>query len=216
MEARRFSSLQLQVTSVTDLGNSVSSILEVGPGSGYFASIAKSLQYDIKTADINSYSDPDYLGDFREISITKRFDLVAAFEMLQHIPYAEFRTTLRKLAALSNKYLLISVPSRIHSFGFSINIPRLLSPRTLGLGWLRGTHNLSISWEWPRTRDFDESQWSDRQDYWNVHYWEVGRSSYPRSRVLDNINESGLKILWYKYNPHHTHHLFVLAEKTSD
>ena len=36
LEERRFTSTRVQVVSVTDLGDSVSSILEVGPGSGYF------------------------------------------------------------------------------------------------------------------------------------------------------------------------------------
>lgn len=82
LDDRRFSSTRIQITSVTDLGDAVSSILEVGPGSGYFSSIAKSLYYHARTADIKSRTNPDFLGDFREIERPGRFDLVAAFEML--------------------------------------------------------------------------------------------------------------------------------------
>lgn len=215
LDDRRFSSTQIQVTSVTDLGDSVSSILEVGPGSGFFESIAKSIGYNVKTADIKSPSNPDFLGDFREIDIPEKFDLVAAFEMLQHLPFDELSSTLKKLAALSNRYVLISVPARVHRFELGIQIPPLLAPRRIGLGWLRGRHAFSLTWEWPRGKDLSKKAWEGREDYWNPHYWEVGRKSYPRSRLMNEIESSGLRVLWHKYNPRHTHHLFVLTEKIS-
>jgi len=89
----------------------------------------------------------------------------------------------------------------------------MLTPIRLGLGWLRGPHSLLKTWEWPRAADPSESNWKGRKDYWNPHYWEVGRKSFPRSRFLADILASGLTVLWHKYNPRHTHHLFVLAEK---
>ncbi|MDP6666975.1 MAG: methyltransferase domain-containing protein [Dehalococcoidia bacterium] len=214
LEPRRFSSTQIQLTSVTDLGDSVDSILEIGPGSGYFSSIAKSLGYDIKTADIKSETDPDYRGDFREVDIPEKFDLVAAFEMLQHLPYQELPATLEKIASLSNRYVLISVPARVHRLELTVEIPRVLTPRRLGLGWLQGPHTLLKTWEWPRSVGPSEVDWEGREDYWNPHYWEIGRKNHPRSRFLGDIQASGLTVLWYKYNPRHTHHLFVLAEKS--
>ena len=48
-----------------------------------------------------------------------------------------------------------------------------------------------------------------------VLLWEVGRKSFPRSRFLADIESANLRILWHKHNPHHTYHLFVLAEKVS-
>ena len=198
---------------MTDLGDSVHSIPEIGPDSGYFSSIAKSLGYDIKTADIKSETDPDYPGDFREVEIPGKFDLVAAFEMLQHLPYDELTATLEKIASQSNRYVFISVPARVHRLALTVEIPRMLTPIRLGLGWLRGPHSLLNTWEWPRAADPSESNWKGRKDYCNPHYWEVGRKSFPRSRFLADILASGLTVLWHKYNPRHTHHLFVLAEK---
>ncbi|MDG0866458.1 methyltransferase domain-containing protein [Candidatus Lucifugimonas marina] len=215
LEERRFSSTRIQLTSVTDLGDSVASILEIGPGSGYFSSIMKSLNYSVKTADIKSRTNPDYLGDFREAQIPEKFDLVAAFEMLQHLPYTDLPATLTKLAELSNKYVLISIPSRVHRLELSIEVPAMLAPRRLGLGWLRGKHSFSATWEWPRGKDRAKETWEGREDYWKPHYWEVGRKSFPRSRFLADVESAGLRIIWHKYNPQHTHHLFVLAEKVA-
>jgi hypothetical protein len=215
LEERRFSSTRFQVASVVDLGDSVSSILEVGPGNGYFASIIKSLGYQIKTADIKTRTNPDYLGDFRETEIPEKFDLVAAFEMLQHLPYDDLTATFTKLASLSNKYVFISVPSRVHRFGLSVDIPKIVAPRRLGMGWLSGKHEFSITWEWPRGSDIAESDWQGREDYWNPHYWEVGRKSYPRSRLLSDIKSAGLQIKWAVQNPNFRYHLFILTEKVN-
>jgi hypothetical protein len=214
LEERRFSSVRLQLTSVTELGDAVSSILEVGPGSGYFSSVATNLGYDLKTADIKPITNPDYLGDFREIEVSEQFDLVAAFEMLQHIPYQELSSTLTKLASLSNRYVLISVPSHVHRFELALEIPGMLAPRRLGLGWLRGRHSLMFRWERPRSRGPSKASWEGREDYWNPHYWEVGRKNFPKSRFLRDIESSGLRVIWAKHNPRFDHHLFVLAEKT--
>ena len=213
LDERRFSSMQIQVASVTSLGGSVRSVLEIGPGSGYFSLIVKSLGYSIKTADIKTQSDPDYLGDFREVYIPEKFDLVAAFEMLQHLPYQEVPATLEKLASLSNRFVLISVPAHVHRFELAVEIPDVLTPRRLGLGRLRGQHSLSLRWEWPRGTGPSKSGWEGREDYWNPHYWEVGRKGFPKSRFLSDIESSELRIMWAKYNPRFDHHLFVLAEK---
>ena len=215
LEERRFSSTRFQVASVTDLGNSISSVLEVGPGNGFFASMIRSLGYTIKTADIKARTNPDYLGDFRHIEIPDTFDLVAVFEMLQHLPYDDLQETFTKLASLSNKYVLISVPSRVHRIGLSIDIPNIVAPRRLGLGWLSGKHELSMTWEWPRGKDPVKSDWEGREDYWNPHYWEVGRKSYPRSRLLSDIESAGLRIKWAVQNPGFRHHLFILTEIAS-
>lgn len=216
LDERHFSSTQIQLSSVTELGESVSSILEVGPGSGYFAMITKSLGYDVKTADIKDRTTPDYLGDFRTTDISQRFDLVAAFEMLQHLPYDELPTTVAKLAELSNRYVLISLPARIHHFGVSLELPGLIAPRRLALGWLRGPHKISLNWEWPRVKDPSRPESDSREDYWKPHYWEVARKSFPKSRVLRDIEAAGLNILWSRYNPQYHHHLFVLAEKSNE
>ena len=215
LEARRFSSTQIQLTSVTDLGDSVRSVLEIGPGNGYFSTILSTLGYAIKTADIKKRTNPDYLGDFRDIEIDKTFDLIAAFEMLQHVPPSDLPRTIKKIANITNRYVLISVPARVHRLSIGIEVPRMFAPSRLGMQSIRGKHSFSINWEWPRGADLDKSSWEARDDYWNPHYWEIGRKSFPRSRLFDYIKAAGLKIIWHKYNPQHTHHMFLLAEKAT-
>ena len=54
---------------------------------------------------------------------------------------------------------------------------------------------MSLTWEWPRGKDLSEKNWAGHKDYWNPHYWEVGRKSYPRSRFISEIETSGLLVL---------------------
>ena len=115
----RFSSLFMQIKSVTNLSN-IKNILEIGPGNQFFSTIIKMLGYEIKTNDIKKRTNPNYLGDIREIKIEEKFDLVVAFEVLQHIPFNELKSTLIKLGNISDKYILISLPYQVHSFNFSI------------------------------------------------------------------------------------------------
>jgi hypothetical protein len=94
LEERRFASTRIQLTSVTDLGDALASIIEIGPGSGHFSSIMKGLDYAVKLPT----SDPEAI------------------------------LTTSKISAM-------------------------LAPRRLGLGWFRGKHSTSTTWEWARCKD---------------------------------------------------------------
>lgn len=203
----------MQVKGVTDLGDAVSTVLEVGPGSGYFKMILESLGYSIKTADIDPAYQPDYLGDIREQAIEGRFDMTAAFEVLQHMQYDDFVPMMKSLAGLSKRYVFISVPDRAHSFRLGIEVPAMFAPRRLGLGRLRGWHQLAWNWEWPRGPDPLPETWQDRQDYWKPHYWEAGRKSYPKRRILRDVESAGLRVVWQRQNPIFPHHWFIVSEK---
>ena len=89
--------------------------------------------------------------------------------------------------------------------------PKLLEARFSSLEERR----FSITWEWPRGNDPDKSDWEGREDYWDPHFWEVGRKSYPRSRLLSDIKSAGLQIKWAVQNPRFRYHLFILTENES-
>ena len=171
------------------------------------------LGYDTSTTDIDPDYAPDYLGDIRELEIPKKFDLVASFEMLQHLPFEDVGPLIQKLADLSEKYVFLSVPSRVHYFRFGIALPAFLTPRRLGMSWLYGWRSKLVTWEWPRRSYPPPETWANRKDYWKPHYWEAGRKQYPKKRVLGVVESAGLKIVWARHNPDHPHHFFVMAKK---
>ena len=68
-EERFMYSFWLQIKGIAELGDSVSTILEIGPGAGYCASFARGLNYDYTTIDIDERINPDILGDFNMMDI---------------------------------------------------------------------------------------------------------------------------------------------------
>ena len=215
LQATKFSSLRLQVTGVTELGPDVKSVLELGPGSGFFSTTTKMLGYDTSTADIDPDYNPDYLGDIREIEIPKTFDLVDSFEVLQHLPFDEFGGMVKKLADLSNEYVFLSVPSRVHYLKVGFALPAFLTPRRLGFSRVYGWRSAILTWERPRRSYPPPETWKDRADYWKPHYWEAGRKQYPKKRVIAEIKNAGLEVIWARHNPDHPHHFFIMARKPS-
>jgi hypothetical protein len=213
LDERYVSSLMFQIQSITDLGEQVTSVLEVGPGGGTFKLMMDHLGYKVLTTDIVADFEPDYLGDFRDIEIDMSFDLVAGFEVLQHMRYLDFVTSLRKMAELSKRYVFISLPAQVHSFNIRARFPRLLVPSRLGIGRLQHWNSVGFNWEWPRARDIPEERFADREDHWNPHYWEVGRKSYPKQRILDDVEKAGLRIMWNGHGERHPYHYFLMLEK---
>lgn len=203
----------MQVTGVTELGTSVNSILEIGPGSGYFSTITRALGYETSTADIDPDYGPDYLGDIRDLEISEKFDIVVGFEVLQHLPFDDVGRMLKKLSDLSSNYVFVSVPSRVHHLRIGIALPGFLTPRRLGLGWLHGWRSFFLTWEWPRRSYRSRDARTDGLDCWQVHYWEAGRKQYPKKRFLKEVENAGLRVIWSKHNPDHPHHFFVMAKK---
>ena len=137
INSERFSSLLMQIESVTNINEKVKDILEIGPGNQFFSTIIKMLGYDIKTNDIRKRTNPDYYGDVRKIKIQEKFDLIVAFEVLQHMPFEELNDILKKLGDISNNYILISLPYQVHNFSINIKLPYIFFPRKLKLGYNR-------------------------------------------------------------------------------
>jgi hypothetical protein len=68
-------------------------ILFIGVGDGLVSDYLKKIpEMEIVTYDIDPALHPDVVGDVRRLNFKdNEFDLVAAFEVLEHIPFKEFR-----------------------------------------------------------------------------------------------------------------------------
>ena len=82
----RFTRIQYQLKSLIDMGPEVEQVLEVGPGHGYFASIAKSLNYSIFTLDRDPSTNADFTGNIHTFARPELFDAVFDFELLEQMP----------------------------------------------------------------------------------------------------------------------------------
>lgn len=206
----KFFSYYNQVREVTSLPRSrVGSILEIGAKGGVFNSLIKNYNYDVTTFDIDPIVGPDIVGNVLDMQLeTGSYDLAACFEVLEHLPYKHFTTAVRELARVSRNYVFLSLPYSCNSFYFEFRL-RLVH---------KLVHRLSGSFSffsyWPSFyKDIDAEQLAKRDDKHNPHYWEIGRRSFPKKRVLADIESAGLKVVRKFHSARKPYHFFILCEK---
>src|SRR6266404_9387668 len=91
-----------------------STVLEIGIGSGVLNRYLRDrLGLEVTTVDFDESLQPDRVGDVRELdSIVQQnsFDVVVAFQVLEHLPFSDFIPALRQLANASRGSVVLSLP----------------------------------------------------------------------------------------------------------
>jgi SAM-dependent methyltransferase len=192
----RFLSLfeQLNLLASTE---GVSSVLEIGAGSGAFQFFAKRMGKHANTLDHNEKLKPDYVASLLDPLPLEnnQFDMVAAFEVFEHLPLSHLSRVLVELSRIARKYILFSVPDRNWYLRISIDtnyfrLRKLLSFRRLLKVW----------------NTVDELQPGK-----DMHYWHIGDRGVSRKSIRDLCKASGLaveKVFRSVENP--SHHFFLL------
>jgi 2-polyprenyl-3-methyl-5-hydroxy-6-metoxy-1,4-benzoquinol methylase len=192
-ELDRFVSYWNQKEAIVKLASRLesASILEIGKGNGFLSEYLKRHQFDIETFDSAPDLKPDYIGDIRSVShiVKKKFDIVCAFEVLEHIPYTDVPHILTELAALTKNYLVISLPqSRLYlSFWLKLNVVRPLQ--------------VYLSLPFPTEHTFD-----------GEHHWELGKWDYPISKFRILLEKHFIVQKEYTHPLNCYHRFFILAK----
>jgi hypothetical protein len=144
-------------------------ILFIGVGDGLVSDYLKKIpEMEIVTYDIDPALHPDVVGDVRRLNFKdNEFDLVAAFEVLEHIPFKEFPMALSDLARISKEKVILSLPFRQMSFELIIRLPfiRTLFKRS----FLRFLWIIPIRFPGPEVS--------------GQHYWEIDRKQFPIKKI---------------------------------
>ena len=188
----RWVSYYWQTNLVKDLIGS-GKILEVGIGNK-LVSDCLSRNYEIKTADINSSLNPDFVASVEDLSFAANgeYDLILCAEVLEHLPWDKFDKSLRELKRAAKKYVIISLPYWGYTFGLRLKLP-LLGQKTVKFK-INGLK---------------------RHRFNGQHYWEIGKKGFPLGLIRKKISDSGLKIVgsfWDLDDPYH--YYFVLEKKS--
>lgn len=101
------------------LPKDIKSIADIGCGNGIFANYVKQKNKKIKIIGMdNSENALKYVetnkikGDINKIPLnTNEYDIAVALEVIEHLSLGEFEKSLKELARISKKYILISVPN---------------------------------------------------------------------------------------------------------
>lgn len=167
--------------------------LEIGIGNGFVRNYLKEKGVKIKTLDIDKKLNPDAAGSVLEIPfIDESFEVVACYEVLEHLPYNEFPKALKEIHRVSRKHAVLSLPDVTTVYRINIELPRIRPIKRL----------INHPFHRPARHVFD-----------GEHYWEIGKASYPLKRVELDIIRSGLKIIkTYRIFEFYYHRFFVLEK----
>lgn len=169
---------------------SPSSVLEVGVGPGIFQNIARLLQLNVVTVDIDPELKPDHVASVEALPFAdSSHDVVAAFQVLEHLPFASLATAARELRRVAKRHVVVSLPDSRILWRYLFHIPKL------------GDFNLFIRRPTLGRPDhvFD-----------GQHHWEINKKNYPLKAVLNVFSEQGLHLLKTFLVPEYTYHRFMV------
>lgn len=172
-QKERFASYWYQIHEI-ELTN-CSSVLEIGVGNGFMSRELKhTINVNVIGLDIDCALDPNVAADVRSQPFKDNsFEVVAAFQVLEHLPYNDFEHILSELKRISRQYILLSLPDRSPFYFIQFSLP------------LIGR----IDWSWTRNITYGEK--SDNPS----HYWEIGLNHYSYNRIVESIHACGLTIV---------------------
>jgi SAM-dependent methyltransferase len=138
-------------------------ILEIGIGNGFVSRYLRQRSYNLTTLDHDRRLDPDVAASVLNLPFRDAyFDVVACYEVLEHLPYQVVPQAISELARVSKASLLISVPDLTRAYSFLLTVPKL--------GTITGL--IHVPRLRPRAHHFD-----------GEHYWEIGKAGYPLRRI---------------------------------
>ena len=185
----RWASYYYQIKEVLDLNPK--NILEVGVGDKVFGEYFKNntnlIYQSLDTAEDLS---PHIIGDILNIPIeNNKFDVVCAFEVLEHLPFNKFEEALAELGRVSKKFVVISLPHFGPPIKFMIKIPFL-----------------------PEMKFAFKIPFYQKHTFNGEHYWELGKKDYSVSNILKILNKNFGILKHFVPFENQYHHFFILKK----
>jgi ubiquinone/menaquinone biosynthesis C-methylase UbiE len=144
-------------------------ILEIGPGDGIFGWYMEKNFVDYTSAD-----HADDISSNVKVNLgfetlpfpDNSFDLVCAFQVLEHIPFEKVPFALSEIHRVTKKFVMFDIPQYGLHVQFLCKFPLLR----------RLAYHAVIPW--PKEHKFD-----------GFHYWEIGKKGYSPSLVRTEMKK---------------------------
>ena len=165
-------------------------VLEVGPGPGLFKTVAATFGISVETLDLDPELKPDHVGSATAMPFSDgSYDVVCAFQMLEHLPYEAALQAFGEMARVSRRHVIISLPDARPVWRYQLHIPKygpwdFFIPRPL---FKAPVH------------EFD-----------GEHYWEINKQGYSLDRVIADFSKRLKLSKTYRVfeNPYHRFFVF--------
>lgn len=185
----RWSSYYYQLREI--LAQKPSSVLEIGVGDHIIGDYLTGHNISYTSADIADDLSPDIVADVTDLPIPDAsYDVVCAFEVLEHLPFGQFEKALGELARVSRRVVVLSLPHFGPPIQFLVKIPFLREFR------------FSIKIPFPRKHLFN-----------GQHYWEIGKMGYSAEMVRAVLKKYFEITREFVPFENQYHHFFTLRKK---
>ncbi len=187
----RWSSYYYQLQEI--LAQNPKSVLEIGVGDRIIGTVLKASGVSYTSADVAEDLSPDIVADVTALPFAENsFDVVCAFEVLEHLPFEQFERALSELARVSRRVVLLSLPHFGPSLRLEFKVPFI--PR------------VRLAWKvpYPQVHIFD-----------GQHYWEIGKRGFPVRRIRNILlRQFQIENEFVPFENQY-HHFFVLKKNDS-
>lgn len=169
------------------------SILEIGIGNKFVSNYLKDRGFKITTLDIDKRLNPDVVSSILSIPFSSEsFDVVACYEVLEHLPYHNFNKALTEMHRVCINYTILSLPDVNRIYRLDIQIPRI--------GEIKKLIPL------PRVKKLVPK-------FNGQHHWEIGLRDYSLEKILLEIQKIGFEIKkTYRIFEFPYHRFFILTK----
>lgn len=185
----RFASYWHQIMEVA--GFNPENVLIVGKGSGLVSEYLKLSGIKTVTIDIDESLNPDVVASVLKTPFSDdEFDIALCAQVLEHLPYDDFRKAIFEIKRVAKKGAVISLPHFGPAIKFLLKLPFFPEIKFI------------IKLPYPKKHVFK-----------GEHYWEIGKKDYYLKKIKDDIGKCGFKIAEdYVVFENPLHHFFVLKK----
>ena len=171
-------------------------VLEIGPGPGVLKAVMRQLEIGFETLDIDPELKPDHLASVFDMPFEDaEYDVVCAFQVLEHLPFEMAIQAFREMARVASKAVVISLPNSAKCWPFSIYVPFL------------GVRQFLIPR--PRMRLAAPTHHFDGE-----HFFEINKAGYSLKDVTNALLSEGNVHLTKTYRVHeNNYHQFFIFDK---
>ena len=185
----RFSSYYYQILWMIRLGPKT--VLDIGIGNRTVSDYLKKQNIKVTTFDYDKRLNPDIIGDVRSLPKNiGEYDAVMCCQVLEHLPYDDFELALSQMKNATKKHIILSLPYAAFKFELVLRCQWILRRLAIRIP--------AFFLKTPKTGE---------------HYWEIGRSGYPISKIRRSIKRAGLKIIHEGSPTLNLYHHFFILEK---
>ena len=167
-------------------------ILEIGTGNKFVVNYLREHAFKVISLDYDFCLSPDVTGSVVALPFSdKSFHTVMCCEVLEHLPFDQFKPCLKEIRRLARNRVVISLPSVERYYRLDAMLPKLPHFRRI---WELPSRNKPI-------HQFDGD-----------HYWEIGTRGYGKQEVEKEILSTGFSLVKEFRDFDDPYHQFFILE----